>query len=324
MSSSYYQYLALRWRPEGEGDFQFKIITAAVVGVMFFLALIVSSISVPEKKRLARQAVPERIAKFILEKKQTPQPVVKKPKPKPRPKPKPEPVKKQIVKKNPKKKEDVKPLTKKEKVNRDRAAESGLLALSNELADLMDTSDLSSMVGGEVNSSSASATRVTSNNKELLMAGTSAGSGGVDSSKYNTTRLSQTRLSKRELTQVEQSLISPEAQLNAKKDSKRKKKSRTGGIREEESITIVFDQNKSKLYSIYNRARRKDPSLKGKIVLKITILPSGKVSKIKVLSSELNNSKLESRLVSRIKQFNFGAMKVETVTVTYPIEFLPS
>jgi len=324
VSSAYYQYLALRWKPEGESDFQFKIIVAAVVGVMFFLAAILSSVNVPEKKRLARQVVPERIANFILEKKQRPPPVVKKPKPKPKPRPKPESVKKPIIKKNPQKKADVKPLTKKEKVNRDRAAESGLLALSNELADLMDTSDLSTMVGGEINSSSASATRVSTNNKQLLMAGASAGSGGVDSGKYNTTRISQTNLSRRELTQVQQSLISPEAALNAKKDSNRKKKSRTGGIREEESITIVFDQNKSKLYTIYNRARRKDPSLKGKIVLKITILPSGKVSKIKVLSSELNNTKLESRLVSRIKQFNFGAMKVETVTVTYPIEFLPS
>jgi len=326
VTCAHYQSLALRWKPRGESDFQFKIITAAVVGVMFFLAMLVSSVNVPEKKRLARPVLPERIAKFMLEKKRRPQPVVEKPKPKPKPeKPKPrlkpEQVQKPIVKKNPQKKVDTKPLTKKEKRNRDTAAESGLLALSNELADLMDTEDLSALVGGKVNASSASATRAGSSNTQLLMANASAGSGGVDSSKYMTTRIAQTSLSKRELTQVEQSLVSPEARLNAKK---RKKKGRTGDIRAQESITIVFDQNKSKLYSIYSRARRKDPSIKGKIVLKITILPSGKVGKIRVVSSELNNRKLESRLVSRIKRFNFGAMKVEAVTVTYPIEFLPS
>ena len=78
------------------------------------------------------------------------------------------------------------------------------------------------------------------------------------------------------------------------------------------------------MYSIYNRARRTNPSLKGKIVLEITILPSGKVSNVKIVSSELNDKKLESRLVSRIKLFNFGARDVKAVTVTYPIEFLPS
>lgn len=327
MSTAHYQFLASRWKPEGKSDFQFKIITAAVVGIMFLFSLVISSINVPEKKRQARQAVPERIAKFILEKKQKPRPVIKKPEPKPRPKPKPKPRAKPesppAVKKKPQKKPQ-KPLTKIEKRNRDVAAESGLLALSNELADLMDTSDLSTMVGGEVNSSSASATRAGSNNKDLLMANASRGSGGVDEGKYTTTRVAKTQLTRRELTQVRQSLISPEAELNGSKGDGRKKKSRSGGVREEESITIIFDQNKSKLYTIYNRARRKNPSLKGKIVLQITILPSGKVSKIRVVSSELNNKKLESRLVSRIKQFDFGVMKVETVTVTYPIEFLPS
>ncbi|MCK4708418.1 MAG: energy transducer TonB, partial [Gammaproteobacteria bacterium] len=94
--------------------------------------------------------------------------------------------------------------------------------------------------------------------------------------------------------------------------------------RAEEGITIVFDQHKSQLYTIYNRARRKNPGLKGKIVLEITVAPSGKVTKIRVISNQLNDSKLETRLVKRIKQFNFGAQLVEEITVTYPIEFLPS
>lgn len=85
-----------------------------------------------------------------------------------------------------------------------------------------------------------------------------------------------------------------------------------------------MDQCKSKLHSIYRRARRSHPGLKGKIVLEITIAPSGKVLKVRVRSSELNNPKLESRLVARDKRIDFGSSSVEKVTVTFLIEFLPS
>lgn len=317
MSAAYYEQLALDWKPQSKSDGPFKIITAVVVVVMMILGLIISSIDVPEQSRNARTPVPERIAKFILEK-EKPKPKVVKPKPKPKPKLQPKPK----VKKLPEKKKDQKPLTKSQKKARKKAEESGLLALGNELADLMDTSDVSSMVGGKVKQSSAAATTAASHNKGLLTANASQGSGGVSDSEY-TASVGQTKLSQREITQVRQSLLSPEAQARAA-DAKAKSRSRTGSVRAEEDITIVFDQNKSKLYSIYNRARRTNPGLKGKIVLAITIAPSGKVTNVKIVSSELNDKKLESRLVSRIKLFNFGAKPVEKVTVTYPIEFLPS
>jgi len=81
---------------------------------------------------------------------------------------------------------------------------------------------------------------------------------------------------------------------------------------------------KSKLYSLYNRARRKNPDLEGKIILEITIAASGKVTKVHIVSSELDDKNLEASIVKRIRAFNFGAQKVEAVTVTYPIDFLPS
>jgi len=43
-----------------------------------------------------------------------------------------------------------------------------------------------------------------------------------------------------------------------------------------------------------------------------------------VISSELGNKSLEKKLVRRIKMFNFGRKAVDTVTVTYPIEFFPA
>ena len=77
-------------------------------------------------------------------------------------------------------------------------------------------------------------------------------------------------------------------------------------------------------HHIYRRARRADPGLKGKIVLEITIAPSGKVLRVRIKSSELNNPSLEARLIARIKRFDFGVSQTEKVTVTFPIEFLPS
>ena len=323
MSSVYYEQLALDWSPENKENRQFNLIVFVVVFVMLLTGIIISSVTVPDESRVARNVVPERIANFIIEKKKPELKKVKpkaKPKPKPKPKPKLKPKVKTPVKKLPKVKAQ-QALTKTQKKAREKAADSGLLALGNELADLMDTSDISAMVGGDVKLSSKSAATATGQNKTLLMADASKGSGGVNAVEY-TAAVAGTQLTQREITQVKQSLLSP--QVQAKSSTTQANKSRSAGVRAEEDITIVFDQNKSKLYSIYNRARRTNPNLKGKIVLEITISPAGKVTQIKVVSSELNDSKLESRLVNRIKFFNFGAMQVEQVIVTYPIEFLPS
>ena len=50
----------------------------------------------------------------------------------------------------------------------------------------------------------------------------------------------------------------------------------------------------------------------------------GKVIRARIISSDLNAPRLEKRLISRIKLFRFSNRNVDTVTVTYPIDFLPS
>jgi periplasmic protein TonB len=319
MSAILYENLALDWSPDRKGDIEIKVITVVVLIIMLVMGVMFSSIEVPKEERKSRAAVPERIAKFVMQK-EKPKPIVVKPKLKQKLKPKPKP--KPKIKKIPRKKKAVhkKTITKSQKKARKKAESSGLLALGNELADLIDTSATSAIVSGKISRKSTVSKKAASVNKQLLMADAGKGSGGVSSSKYKAS-ISKTKLTNRQLTQVRQSLALGNAEEG---DKSRKSKSRTGNIRAEEDVTVVFDQNKSKLYSVYNRARRKDPGLKGKIVLEITILSSGKVSKVRIISSELNNAKLEKRLVSRIKQFNFGPQKVESLVVVYPIEFLPS
>ena len=309
MTTAYYNHLALGWSPESKSDRQFNLMAAIAVVIMLTVGLVLSSINLPKEERQVRAAVPERIAKFIMER--------EKPKPKPK-QPKPQPVKPPSVKKMQKKPSELKkPVTKAQKKAREKAADSGLLALSNELADLMDTSDVSRQMGGSVNTR-AGAAKVASQDTSLLSDNVAKGSGGVSSDKYATT-VARSNLSQREITQVKQSLLASDTKGGSSSGSRS-----GGGYRAEEDVTIVFDQNKSVLYSLYERERRKNPGLKGKIVLEITIAPSGKVTAVKVVSSELNSPRLESRLVSRIKTFNFGEQPVKSITVTYPIEFLPS
>jgi periplasmic protein TonB len=311
MTAMTYHDLALEWNPRRSGDKSFTVLAVSVLAGMLTLALFISSIELPREERTIR-AVPERIAQFIMEQ-EKPKPIVK-----PEPE-KPKPILKPVIKKIPERTE-TKPLTKSQQQAREKAADSGLLALSNDLVDLMDTSAVNSMLSGKVNAAGSASQQASSVNKGLLMAEAGKGGVSVDGGKY-TAIASKTELSTREIAQVKASLVTGES---TKTDASKTGRSTSGSIRADEEITIVFDQNKSKLYSLYSRARRANPGLKGKIVLQITIEPTGKVSQVKILSSELNDTNLESSLISRIKLFDFGARSVQPVTVTYPIEFLPS
>jgi outer membrane biosynthesis protein TonB len=91
-----------------------------------------------------------------------------------------------------------------------------------------------------------------------------------------------------------------------------------------EDVRLVFERNKGSIYAIYNRALRDEPSLQGKVVLKLVIAPSGAVVDLRIVSSELKMPDVESKLLSRIKTFDFGAKDVNEMSITYPLDFLPS
>ena len=95
--------------------------------------------------------------------------------------------------------------------------------------------------------------------------------------------------------------------------------------RTDEEIQILFDRYKAALYRIYNTELRKDPTLRGKMVLRITIEPSGAVSACAVESSNMNAPEFSAQIVDRVKKFNFGAKDgVPKTTILYPIDFLPA
>jgi hypothetical protein len=98
-----------------------------------------------------------------------------------------------------------------------------------------------------------------------------------------------------------------------------------GPSRTDEEIQIVFDRYKAAFYRLYNRELRNNPTLKGQMVLRLTIEPDGSVSMCALQSSDMNAPDLASQVVSRVKTMNFGAKEgVLAVTIVYPIDFLPA
>ncbi len=97
-----------------------------------------------------------------------------------------------------------------------------------------------------------------------------------------------------------------------------------GPSRTDEEIQIVFDRYKSALYRLYNRELRNDPTLQGKMILRLTIEPDGSVSFCQLHSTDMNAPDLSAQVVGRVKTFDFGAKEVPAVTIVYPIDFLPA
>ena len=93
------------------------------------------------------------------------------------------------------------------------------------------------------------------------------------------------------------------------------------GKRSYADINLVFQKSKGRLYMLYNKARRKDPGLQGKVMLRLTIKAKGNVSDVTILSSELGNKELERKIKKYVKTLKFKATDGKEVTFNYPVEF---
>ncbi len=108
-------------------------------------------------------------------------------------------------------------------------------------------------------------------------------------------------------------------------DGRPKAHSGPGASRTDEEIQIVFDRYKSAFYRDYNRTLRINPTLQGKMVLRLTIEPDGSVSMCQLQSTDMDAPDLVTQVVNRVKTINFGPKDgVQAVTISYPIDFLPA
>ncbi len=312
----YSHSLALPWSISAEDERRYRKILTIVLAITIALCMAMPLLPVFKKSAEQEVELPPRVAKLIFEKRTQPKPkpkiVEKKPEPKPEAKKKPLP-KKKTPPKVAKKPEPQKPPVDAVEQARKKASSAGLLALQDSLADLRDQS-VDTLRGA--NRLSSSGSRAKQSERSMITSKVGSASAGI-----NTSRLSRdagsTALATRTATEVK-STIAAASRNNDRRSSTR------NASRSIEEIQIVFDRNKSSIYSLYNRALRSNPALQGKLVLSFTIAPSGKVTAIELVSSDLGDPALEKKLIRRIKMFNFGAKAVDAVTIKYPIDFLPA
>ena len=324
MTAINYKHMALDWQPAAKSSRDFNRILIVVLVLTALLMIPLSIIKVPEKAH-QRAAVPDRIADFISKKekpKVIPKPEKKPLPPPPKPEEKPEEKKPEVIQEVTRQRDlERKPLTESEIKARKVAEKSGLLALANELNDLIDTKELNGNLAKNLSEKPGGADNsnlIAGHSTDAISGSVAQSGGGVDAKQY-AGKVSDTALDARA---VGQDFAERKSQAEAKAAAKKASGGSGGSV--EENVTMVFDKNKGSLYSLYERERRVTQGIQGKIVLQITISPSGDVTGIKIISSELNSPELESKIVNRVKTFKFNISGDKPVTVNYPIEFLPS
>ncbi|PID42167.1 MAG: hypothetical protein CSB48_11595 [Proteobacteria bacterium] len=195
---------------------------------------------------------------------------------------------------------------------------SGVLALADDLADMRDMVDSTKLTTKQTMNRTITlrAETVAPEATRLDKSALTGKSGGVDATRMKV-QADQVALASREITRLQ-------ARKEEKKAIRKKQVEKRSGKRSNEEVRRVFDRNKSAIDRIYQRALRKNPSLEGKVVLRLTIEPSGAVSSCVIVSSELGDKKLERKIVARVKLFNFGQKaNVDRTVYEFPIDFLP-
>ena len=307
----YRQDFLLPWVASSKEDSRFKKILLHMLMGFTLFAVAVPWLPVPEPVLEDKAQPPAQLARVILE----PKPLVKPPPPKPKPiKPKvvrakPKPVKpKPIVKPKPK----PKPVDL-VKQAREKAAVAGVLAFQDDLQAMRESIDVSQVTKSDLTRGAAESAKL---ERAVITSGKTS-SGGIQ-----TAALSRDTggiaLSARQTTTIKSTAGSGGRSVKSRKNT-----SAVTGGRSDEAIRRMMDSNKGAVFSIYNRALRSNPALQGRLVFEMVIEPSGAISAVKLLSSELADSALENKLLARIRLIRFPAASVLKTRVNYSFDFLP-
>ena len=309
MDLPFYRKYELPWST-GEGqDRKFRRLLRTIFLATLIIGLVWPFIPTPEPDPNDIEEIPPRIAKLILEQRLPPPPPPKPIEPEPERITEAEPEK--VVERKPEP-----PPIDRTKVAREKA-QAALMPFAEDLADLRDN-DLLGRVSDK-RTLTASVGQSQRTNRSIITSKVGTASSGI-----NTSDMSRdtggTGLGGRTTTQVS----SPVAGLGRSGGGARRSGTSGKASRSREEIELVFDRNKGAIFALYNRALRRDPSLEGKLVLRLTISPAGEVTFCEIVSSELGDADLERKLVQRIKLFRFESKDVEAITTTKPIDFFPA
>ena len=313
MDLPYYREYDLPWTLGSDQDKKFRRVLGTVFLVLGVLSLVWPFIPVPEPDPYDVTKIPPRIAQLLLEERPLPPPPP--PKVKEAEPDNSEPEQVVEVEKEPEPVPQPEPVPDREEIAREQA-QAAFLPFADDLADLVDNELLNQVADNRT--LSASVGGAVRNERSMITSKVGATSGGI-----NTASLSRntggTSIAGRTTTRVESSVAGIGPAGGARRSGSSGKASRS-----REEIELVFDKNKGAIFALYNRALRRDPTLEGKLVLRLTIDPSGIVSFCEIVSSELDDEELERKLVQRIRMFRFAAKDVEPITTTKPIDFFPA
>jgi outer membrane biosynthesis protein TonB len=283
---------------------------------LLLIVYLVFAIGVPlleqvEIPREVKEQVPPQLAKIMLKEKQLPLPEKIK---------EPEIIKPDEIKEEPEAKPE-KPIEQPKMTReaaREKAQTSGLAAMKDELFSMREAFTVAPETTTTLDQSKTEEVKVKRSflagavNKQSKGLTTAAVSRTVNSDALSTKNTQVVRLAEEEILATEGAIAEEEST------------SALAGQRTEISLRRTLEANKSRLYALYNRALRKDPFLKGKVMFEIEIQPNGTISRVDIKSSGLNNAKLERQLTIILRSIRFPEETVSVMTTIWAIEFLPN
>lgn len=324
MDIPFYREYTLPWSSHAGQERKFHRLLGIVMAITFFLSVVWPWIPTPERDPNVIEEIPPRIAKLLLEQRPPPPPPPKPVEPEPEPEPEAdkvtEPEPEQVAEEPPPPEPEPEPAPEPEvdlqAVAREQA-QAALLPFTEDLAKLADSDVLETVADNRpLTSSVGEAQR---NERSMITSKVGTASSGI-----NTATMSRNTGGSGLAGRTTTTVASPVAAVGEAGSGARRTGTSGKASRSREEIELVFDKNKGAIFALYNRALRMDPSLEGKLVLRLTIAPNGQVTACEVVSSELGDDELERKLVQRVLLFKFDARDVEPITTTKPIDFFPA
>jgi outer membrane biosynthesis protein TonB len=290
------------------------------LGLLLWLvvAVLVPLLQLPERSREVQEQLPPTLARVMLEQKQAPPPPEPEPMPEQKAEPKPEPdIKPEPVA------AVAEPAAPDPQQARKQAEQAGLLAMRDELAALRQSFQLNNTAPQLKSRGEQQATQVERtllrNEAQQRFASAEAAAAAGDIVRSELADTGSVALAETELKGLS-ALGRKDATSSANTADTG---SGAGQGRSEAVIRRVLEANKSSLYTLYSRALRSNPLLKGKVVFELVINPDGSLADVSIVSSELNDTKLERSLLLRLRSVNFGAEAVALTRSQWTVEFLP-
>lgn len=303
------------WSSDSENEKSFRRSMLAALLLFFVIGSIMYWVPVPVPEQAPESVkIPERLAKLV--KKEAP-------KPEPPPKVAEEPKLSEPTEEKP----QVDTTPTETKTARTKAESSGVLAFKNTFDELIDETPVAGLGSqarlgkGSGKTPGAGSARAS---RSLVAIQGKSGSGGISHTSVSRNiggggKGAADQIGSVGFSRVESSVA------GLQEETGRQVSDGPGPSRTDEEIQIVFDRYKATLYRIYNKALRKNPTLRGKILLRLTIEPEGTVSNCKAEKTDLASAELVAAIIERVSKFNFGPKEgVSKTTILYPIDFLPA